>query len=160
MATIQPQITPSAANWDIGRKMFDILEDLLNPSTALSPSEAAQRIKSLHHEYHSPVTDTGRFLFEFWDLLFKIAAQLPHDGQQQRILINFIDDLRKIHTEHEHEGHKLWGDLPDHGMYGWEAFNGMFPAHTYANVKLLMRNRHSRRHTRRNEFHSVFGPFD
>jgi hypothetical protein len=130
MAAVVPQITRFAANWDIGIMMFDILSNLLDPWTISSPKEASLRINALYFAYKNENTTadkskaTGTFLFEFWDLVFKIAAQLPHDGCQQQVLVNFLAALRNIQTSDEYEGRKLWEGLPIMGRCGVDALNG------------------------------------
>jgi hypothetical protein len=131
MASVIPQITRFAANWDIGIKMFDILSELLDASIELSPEETAQRINALYfvHQNQTTTVDkskaTGTFLLEFRDLVFKIASQLPHNGQQQHALVNSIKALRQIHTSREDEGRKLWEGLPILGRCGVDAFNSI-----------------------------------
>lgn len=132
MSNFRLQITPFTEDREVTREMFQILDAVLQAPCSISPAEAATKINELHVTYraetpeanqrqNSDETDedhaTQTFLWEFWDLVFALARQIPvHDAAQDKIA-DFIRCLKNITSPRIEVGRELlWRDLP---RIGW-----------------------------------------
>ena len=96
-------------SWNFGKQIFDILGQLLH-STEREPihttiQEAAQAINDIYLAYQDPKINSGHpsvegFCWEFWDIVFDLAGQIPHDSSQQDILVTFMASLQDISYAH------------------------------------------------------------
>lgn len=134
MAKVKLQISRFAQGRPFSRTAFEIIHQLLciqSPPTS-SPESAAQKINELYlgHITQSQADEkqradaSGTFLYEFWDLVFNIAGQLPHDSSEQDTLTEFIGQLQQIDTSREASSGRLWKDLPCMSLVACEARNG------------------------------------
>ena len=125
MSIVQLKIT-RIAGWDIGEQMFSILSEMLQPSTNTTLQTAGQSIDELYSTYQNQQPDhekeaaAGSFLCEFWELVWKLASQLPHDGPQQENLIKFVKTLRDVPSRNMHDGIRVWEDLSEFSGVGNE----------------------------------------
>ena len=105
--------------WFIAQEIFDILTELLQPSSSLSLTAAAQRIDGFHP---SKRTDPGEkkepasFFLELWAVYAEIVQQLPYDHPEQDTLAKLVQVLRDLSSETEAETSssesERWQDLP------------------------------------------------
>ena len=116
--------------WIIEQKMFDILNEYLQPSSALSVSEAALKINSLftlHRPEQEGKVEPAGFLWETWVLFLTVAEQLPMDSSAQGKLASLVGALRDVPSETVANiwgsDCKIWKDLPLLGPCMVEEFN-------------------------------------
>ncbi|KAJ2988687.1 hypothetical protein NUW58_g3846 [Xylaria curta] len=93
---------------DPSRKdVFGVLNEYIQPETATSASQAAtsftQTVKSPDEE----------FFWGFWDNIFDIAGQIPHDNPAQDKLVAFVRELTLVpETGDKVWDARVWIDLP------------------------------------------------
>ncbi|OJD33080.1 uncharacterized protein BKCO1_3300043 [Diplodia corticola] len=76
--------------WTFEYKTFDVLNDYLQPQSPTSPSAAALQLNEL-------LPEIG--ILQLWDIVFRVAAQVPHDHPSQEKLIDLITALRDAPIE-------------------------------------------------------------
>lgn len=105
--------------WFVAQEIFDILTELLQPSSNLSLTAAAERIDGFHPAKR---TDKGEkeepasFFLELWDVYVQIAQQLPHNHPGQEKLAKLAQVLRDLPSQAGAEisssESEMWQDLP------------------------------------------------
>ena len=107
--------------WIVEQKMFDILNDFLQPSSVLSPTAAAKQLDRLF-PLNRTDSDGERkeepesFLWELWSVIIKVAQQIPWKSRAQDRLAELIKALRDLPSEIVVEiwssKSRIWQDLP------------------------------------------------
>jgi len=127
-----PDLEPS----DIERLTFDILNKYLQPSSCTSPTDAAWQ---LHNglPFNRPHVDGEEspecLLEEFWDLMLRLAQQIPHNHPSQERFVQFIIALSDLPVDTKvligKDTSHLWHDLPmlGFGMESWMNSTYSFP---------------------------------
>lgn len=96
--------------WIVDEKTFDLLNEYLQPDSAISASTAARIMDALTPAKREAagaknVEHPESFLFETWETFIEIAKQIPHDHPSQDRLIQLLAELTKLSpTEVE-----IWG---------------------------------------------------
>jgi hypothetical protein len=105
--------------WPVGQKIFDILNDCLQPSSTTSVSVAASKINELlpvNRSDEGEKESSDQFLWEFWGLVYTLAEQIPARHPSMDTLASFVKALRDLpsgHTIQEgSENRRIWQDLP------------------------------------------------
>lgn len=140
MATFQHQITSFAQDKEVTQEMFQILQHFLQPPIYITAYTAAAWINLLHMNYreeHPKASQnsssevsaedhaTKTFLWEFWDVVFALAMQIPVYDPAQEVLADFVQCLKeKRRPVIEIDGWSMWRDLPRLGWVACEAGNG------------------------------------
>ncbi|PKX97265.1 DUF3632 domain-containing protein [Aspergillus novofumigatus IBT 16806] len=99
-------------------RIFNILNDYLQPSSTTPPREAAQTIHALTPKAGSTPeenSDLEDFLWYTWGTIIKVAKQIPHDHPSQDRLVDLIRALTELPpTTVSIWGSEnyLWKDLP------------------------------------------------
>ncbi|KAL4066181.1 hypothetical protein J3A83DRAFT_4098949 [Scleroderma citrinum] len=121
-----PDLEPS----DIEQFTFDILNEYLSPSSSTSPMDAAWQFNN-GLPFNSPDVESEEMesidclLGEIWDLVFRLAQQIPHNHPSQERFVQFILALRDLPVDIKvsigKDPDHLWHDLPmlDFGMEMW-----------------------------------------
>ncbi|KAI8634297.1 hypothetical protein F5Y19DRAFT_207833 [Xylariaceae sp. FL1651] len=101
-------ITLQQVQEDPKRKdIFGILNDYIQPDSSTPASQAA----SSYSQSVKP-QDEG-FFWDFWDQIFSVAEQLPHDNPAQDKLVAFLRELTLVPgTGDKVWGARVWTDLP------------------------------------------------
>lgn len=87
--------------WIIAQKVFDILNDYLQPSNSTAPVDAARGIDNLtpmKRDLGDGEAKEGAeaFLWEIWEIFITIARQIPHDHPSQDRLVALIQALTTL----------------------------------------------------------------
>ncbi|KAF9218234.1 hypothetical protein BS17DRAFT_638966, partial [Gyrodon lividus] len=116
--------------WIIEQRMFDVLDDFLQPFSAMSPTAAAAQLNLCFPLYRADDDDvrgesegagTGKedsesFLWEMWGLILKVARQVPYRHPSQDRLAELIKALTDLPSDIKiniwGNERKLWQDLP------------------------------------------------
>ncbi|RLL96285.1 hypothetical protein CFD26_106374 [Aspergillus turcosus] len=118
------------------QRIFDILNDYLQPSSTTPPSEAARAIHALTptQEENSDLED---FLWSTWGTIIQIAKQIPHDHPSQDRLVDLIHALAELPPTTVsiwNSETRLWKDLPILGPSLREAWNRTYPSDNTATL--------------------------
>lgn len=111
--------------WIIEQKMFDFLNDYLQPASTVSANETAQALDNLFPTHRSdedqpqgePREPPESFLLHMWPLFLNIASQIPHDHPAQDRLAELVKTLRALVSKSpilhiDGSDTQLWRDLP------------------------------------------------
>lgn len=88
--------------WFVEEKLFDILNEYLQPSSTTTPAVAAQGIDALTPMKRPDPGDGKKkespesFLWEIWGMFIEIAKQIPHEHPSQDRLVKVIIALREL----------------------------------------------------------------
>lgn len=88
--------------WFVEQKLFDILNEYLQPSSTTTPTVAAQGIDALTPMKRPDLADGKRkqspesFLWEIWETFIAIAKQIPHDHPSQDRLVEVVKALSEL----------------------------------------------------------------
>ncbi|GAQ09484.1 hypothetical protein ALT_6805 [Aspergillus lentulus] len=99
-------------------RIFNILNDYLQPSSTTPPREAAQAIHALTPKTGSTPEENSEledFLWYTWGTIIKVAKQIPHNHPSQDRLVDLIHALTELPpTTVSIWGSEnyLWKDLP------------------------------------------------
>lgn len=97
-------ITDEERPWDpeFDQKPYDIWNEVLQPGSHVTPTEAAKRINELfpvrkpEHTDKSYGESASQFLWNFWDLLIQVVQLLPHDHQAQTKVVLILEELTRL----------------------------------------------------------------
>lgn len=110
-----PDLEPS----DMERLTFGILNEYLQPSSCTSPTDAAWQLHDgfpFRHPHVDGEESPECLLEEFWDLMFRLAQQIPHNHPSQERFVQLIIALRDLPVDTKvfigSDTHHLWHDLP------------------------------------------------
>ncbi|RHZ63634.1 DUF3632 domain-containing protein [Aspergillus thermomutatus] len=122
------------------QRIFDILNDYLQPSSTIPPSEAAQALDALTPKASAQEEDSDleSFLWSIWGTVIDIAKQVPHDHPSQDRLVDLIHALTELPpTTVSIWGSetRLWKDLPILGPSLREDWNP--PTYTKSNGQAI-----------------------
>ncbi|KAE8402363.1 hypothetical protein BDV37DRAFT_284844 [Aspergillus pseudonomiae] len=116
--------------WDVEDKLFEILTTYLPPVSDMTAGQAAEQINRLFPANRPEGSDKESpesFLFEFWDLMIKVACQLDHEEIPMQRFVNLLKALRQLPANVVlGDGTPAWRDLPHFSMYlseEWNSFN-------------------------------------
>ncbi len=116
--------------WHIEQKIFDLLKELVQPSSTLSPAAAAQTIDRLFppnrsgdNEPEGAKRETpGSFVWFMWVRFHDVARQIPHDSPAQERLAALVKELHQTTSRTPtitmgswETEYKMWQDLPNFG---------------------------------------------
>ncbi|KAL4064740.1 hypothetical protein V8B97DRAFT_2025945 [Scleroderma yunnanense] len=88
-----PDLKPS----DVEQFTFAILNEYLQPSSSASPIDTALQLNNGLPWGHPDVDrDVSAMMACIWDLVFRLAQQIPHDHPSQERLVQFIIALRDL----------------------------------------------------------------
>lgn len=89
--SLESQAEPNSTE----QRIFDILNDYLQPSSTTPPSEAAQAIHALTptQEENSALEN---FLWSTWGTIVGIVKQIPHNHPSQDRLVDLIHALTEL----------------------------------------------------------------
>lgn len=87
--------------WPVEQKLFDILNEYLQPSSTTTPAIAAHAIDALTPMKQPDTGDSQRespesFLWEIWGDFIDIAKQIPHDHLSQDRLVEAVKALSEL----------------------------------------------------------------
>ena len=118
--------------WAISQDIFNILCDFTQSSTPPSVAAAARSLNALYPD-NRPQQGTTKegaesFLLEMWDVVLKVAIQLPSGSVEQEKLATLLKTMRGLEPAHTlHIWGRpitLWNDLPLLGPAMTEKVNG------------------------------------
>ncbi|KIJ59192.1 hypothetical protein HYDPIDRAFT_33424 [Hydnomerulius pinastri MD-312] len=131
MATLPLRIECRADSepWVIEQRMFDTLNDFLQPSSQMTSAQAAQGLNDcfpLHRADDDGIVEQDgeeskgeepeSFLWEMWDLVVRVAQQVPYKHPSQDKLAELVKALRDLNSGTRVDiwgiERKLWEDLP------------------------------------------------
>ena len=126
MSTIQLRLDDDDP-WIIEKKIFDTLDEFLQPSSTLATSATARVLDNLFPTNRSQEDqpdgeqreEAGSFLWHMWDVFHQVARQLPHASLAQDRLAALVKELSHLSSQTPvislkawGEDFKLWQDLP------------------------------------------------
>ena len=105
----------------IGRSMFEILNNVIQPTSTLTVTTAASgldRLFPLHdaRAHMEQKEEPEAFLEELWGLVFDVAEQIPYNSPAQDTLAKLVKTLQ-AHPSHKTVNMggvscRVWADLP------------------------------------------------
>lgn len=111
--------------WIIEQRMFNLLDDYLQPASTISVLDTAQALDSLFPTHRSdedqpqgePREPPESFLLHMWPLFLNIAVQIPHDHPAQDKLAELVKTLKSLVSKTpiahiDGSDTELWKDLP------------------------------------------------
>ncbi|ODM14619.1 hypothetical protein SI65_09964 [Aspergillus cristatus] len=124
--------------WIIEEKMFNLLNDYLQPSSTKSALKTVQDLDALFpiHRINEdqpegePREPPESFLSHLWPLILNTASQMPHYHPSQEKFAELMKSLKGLVSRTpivSINGHdtKLWGDLPNMYWTIWEELDRM-----------------------------------
>ncbi|KAI9773364.1 MAG: hypothetical protein M1840_007579 [Geoglossum simile] len=93
---------------------LSVLNDALQPSDAISPAAAANRINELIPlEDGQDVSEVDGFFWGLWEGFTDVAGRLPHDHPSQEKLVQVIEELNRLPVAPIAKGMKthVWAEL-------------------------------------------------
>ncbi len=132
--------------WIIELHVFDILNEYLQPSSATSPTAAAQKIDSLfplNREEQGKKEEPESFLWEIWELFGRVAQQIPWKHPSQDRLAELVKALCDLPSDMKVEiwgkDSRIWQDLPLLGPALTEMMNSTLLCMLFVTFKLANR---------------------
>ncbi|KAI9765001.1 MAG: hypothetical protein M1840_007923 [Geoglossum simile] len=92
---------------------LSILNDTLQPSNAISPAVAANRINELIPlKDGDDISGVDGFFWGIWEAFIEVAGQTPHDHPSQQKLVQVIEELNSTTCRAENPGGThVWAEL-------------------------------------------------
>lgn len=133
MATLQLYLDDDDP-WVIEQKIFNVLNDYLQPNSHIPPPTAAQAIDDLfptNRKDDDGKEDSGSFLWHLWSRFHKTVQQISHadPGQEKlaalvKALSLFSSKASPVYLASWSAEYRLWGDLPMFGPTFREEMDG------------------------------------
>ncbi|GAB1730960.1 hypothetical protein NU195Hw_g9119t1 [Hortaea werneckii] len=107
-------------SWDIEVQIFNLIANFLQARSHHTAAQKAASIDAILFSTRRANTETkaedpASFLLEFWELVFRIAEQIPPNHPAMNALATLVLELKRLDKEMlVIWGHpiKLWSDLP------------------------------------------------
>jgi hypothetical protein len=114
------------------KKIFDILNDVLQPTSTTSLEDAAKALDNLHPDRRPDEPGQKKetqdaFVYWFFEPFHTVAKQIPHRHPAQDKLAELVKTLQNLPSRQVHLTQwgnvELWKDLPLFGHTFSEAFD-------------------------------------